>query len=118
MSGDWRLRAERERQEKLERQGRDARRRLRRIQQAALKRLAFEGPQLDARKVIFDSERFAAPLSERLGPKERVQILLWGSMTIVGAIALVSFFSAPLMDLDIAVSAVVVGTMLILSYLM
>src|SRR5271170_8114614 len=106
MTGDWRQRAERERLQKLERLRSDGLRRLRRIDRAAQTRLAMESPVFDAREVIFDSERFAAPLSERLGPRERVQILLWSSMAIVGGFALTSFFSAPLMDLDIAVSAV------------
>jgi hypothetical protein len=116
MTGDWRQRAERERLQKLERLRSDGLRRLRRIDRAARTRLAMEGPALDTREVIFDSERFAAPLSERLGPRERVQILLWSSMAIVGGFALASFFSAPLMDLDIAVSAVLVAAMLVLSY--
>ncbi len=119
MSQDWRQRAERERRDKFEHQRRDALRRLRRIEAAARARFAFDGPAArDPRPVIFDSERYAAPLAERLGPRERVQIVLWGTMTIVGFIALVSFFSAPLMDADVALSALAVATMLILSYLM
>jgi len=116
MTGDWRQRAERERLEKLERLRSDGLRRLRRIDRAARTRLAMKGLALDAHEIIFDSERFAAPLAERLGPRDRVQILLWGSMAIVGGFALASFFSAPLMDLDIAVSAVLVAAMLVLSY--
>jgi hypothetical protein len=115
---DWRQKAAHERQEKAQRLQREARRRLRRIEQAALARLAVEGPLLDPRQVIFDSERFAAPLAERLGARERVQILLWGSMITVGAFALVSFFSAPLMDLDTAIFVLLVAAMLVLSYVM
>jgi hypothetical protein len=116
VSADWRQRAERERQEKTQRLRRDAQRRLRRIARAATARFAVEGPSAVPREIVFDSERFAAPLSERLGPRDRIQILLWGSLLIVGAFALVSFFSAPLMDLDIAVSAVAVAAMLVVSY--
>jgi hypothetical protein len=116
MTGDWRQRAARERQEKAQRLRRDAQRRLRRIERAALARFAPERTPVGPREIVFDSERFAAPLSERLGPRDRVQILLWGSMMVVGAVALVSFFSAPLMDLDIAMSAVLVAAMLIVSY--
>jgi len=57
------------------------------------------------RSLIPDSERFAAPLLERIGVRGRVQLVLWASMTIVFAVALVSFFSAPLMDVDVAISA-------------
>ena len=120
LADGWRLRAEDKRrnqsQDRLERSRRAALRRLRRREQAALARLA-EGSPIDSRIVIFDSARYAAPLHERLGPRERVQILLWASMLIVFGLALVSFFSAPLMDYSLAVSALLVGTMLILSYI-
>jgi hypothetical protein len=114
----WRGRSERERREKARRLQEDALRRLRRRERAALAWRVPDGPLADRGGVVFDSERFAAPLSERLGPRERVQILLWGSLLTVGACALVSFFSAPLMDFGLAMSAVLVGTMLILSYVM
>jgi hypothetical protein len=115
---DWRQQAESERRGKAQHLRRDALRRLRRMEQAALERLALEGPQIDPTQVVLDSERYAASLAERLGPRERVQLLLWASMTIVGAVALVSFFSAPLMDEDTAVVAVLIATLLALSHLM
>ena len=80
-------------------------------------RLAEEAPRVDSRLVILDSARYAAPLHERLGPRERVQILLWGLLLVVFGFALVSFFSAPLMDRDLAVTALLVGSMLILSHI-
>jgi hypothetical protein len=114
---DRRQRAERQRQETARRVYDEARRRLRRMEQAALARPTLDGPRMDPDRVILDSERYAAPLSERLGARGRVQLLLWGLLLIVGAFALVSFFSEPLMSLDTAVSAVLVTAMLILSYL-
>jgi hypothetical protein len=112
---DWRERAERDRREKAQRRHRDARRRLRRMEEAALSRLALEGPT-DRRQVVLDSERYAAPLLERLGARGRIQMLLWGAMIGIGVCAIVSFFSAPLMGVDLAVETVLVGAMLSLAY--
>ena len=111
------MRAEAERREKAHRLRREAQFRLRRFERAAASRFAVEAPSAGQSSIILDSERYAAPLAERLGPRDRVQIVLWGSMLIVGAFALVSFFSAPLMDFDLAMSAVAVAAMLVLSYL-
>jgi VIT1/CCC1 family predicted Fe2+/Mn2+ transporter len=118
-SSDWRAIAERERRNKAQYLRKDAIRRLRRMERNALERLALEGPSVDpTARVVLDSERYAAPLAERLGPRERVQVLLWASLAIVGAVALVSFFSAPLMDEGTAIVAVLVATMLALSHLL
>jgi hypothetical protein len=94
-----------------------AERRLRQFQRSARARLALDGPQIDPRRVP-DADRLAAPFLERIGARERVQLLLWASMALVLAFSLVSFFSAPLMGVDLAMSALVVGMMLILSYVM
>jgi hypothetical protein len=112
----WRARAERERQEKAWRLRREAMRRLRRFEGGALPRRIGDAPSAAAGGVILDAERYAAPLAERLGPRERVQVVLWGSMLLVGLFAIVSFFSAPLMDLGLATAALLVVTMLVLSY--
>jgi hypothetical protein len=115
---DWRQRAERERREKARRLHQDALRRLRRMEQAALALLALDGPALDRKEIILDSERYAAPLLERLGARGRVQMLLWGAMIGIGACAVVSFFTVPLMGADLAVETMLVGLMLVLSYVM
>jgi hypothetical protein len=115
---DWRRRAERERRAKAQRLNEEARRRWRRMERAARARLAMDEPSMRSDRVVLDSERYAAPLSERLDARDRVQVVLWGAMGIVLAIAIVSFFTEPLMGLDTAVAGVVVTTMLILSYLM
>jgi Flp pilus assembly protein TadB len=115
---DWRRRAERERREKVRRLNEQARRRLRRMERAARARLAVEGPAARSDRVVLDSERYAAPLSERLDARDRVQVVLWGAMLIVLAVAIVSFFTEPLMDLDTAIAGVTVTMMLVLSYLM
>jgi len=115
---DWRRRAEGERREKARRLNEEARRRLRRMERAVLARPAIEGPSVDPDRVVLDSERYAAPLHERLDTRDRVQLVLWAAMLIVGAVSLVSFFSEPLMSLDTALAGVAVITMLILSYLM
>jgi hypothetical protein len=115
---DWRRRAERERREKARRLNEEARRRLRRMERSMLTRLAVDGQPADPVRVVLDSERYAAPLHERLDTRDRVQLVLWAAMLIVGALSLVSFFSEPLMSLDTALAGVAVTTMLILSYLM
>ena len=99
-----------------ERAQRAARRRLQRRERAAWARLVHDGPPVSSGAAVLDSERYAAPLYQRLGPRERVQIVLWASMAVVFVCSLVSFFSTPLMDRDLAVSALLIGTMLILSY--
>jgi hypothetical protein len=104
------------------RERQSAERRLRQLEWAARARFALDAQLFDRaildRSLIPDSERFAAPLLERIGVRGRVQLVLWASMTIVFAVALVSFFSAPLMDLDVAISAALVGTLLILAHVM
>ena len=115
---DWRERAERERREKAQRRHREALRRLRRMEDAALTRLILDGPADDPRRIVLDSERYAAPLLERLGPRGRIQLLLWAVMIGFGFCAIVSFFTAPLMGVDLAVETTLVLGMLILSYLM
>jgi hypothetical protein len=105
------------RDEAEDRHRRAERRRIRRVRQAALAPLMVEG-LAHRDQVIRDSERYAAPLSERLDTRDRIQILLWALLLIVGAFALVSFFSAPLMDRGLAITALSVAIMLILSYLM
>lgn len=92
-----------------------AKHRLRQLVRAAQARLALDGPPVD-RSTVPDSERFAAPLLERLGVRGRVQLVLWASLTIVFLVALISFFSAPLMDPGVAISAGLVGAMLMGSY--
>jgi hypothetical protein len=114
---DWRRRAERERREKAHRLNEAARRRLRRTERATRARLAMNGPVARSDRVVLDSERYAAPLSERLDARDRVQVVLWGAMLIVLAVSIVSFFTEPLMDVDTAIAGVTVTTMLILSYL-
>jgi hypothetical protein len=114
----WRERAEHERQQRARRAREDALRRLRRMEQAARARLAFEGPSAAANRIVLDSERYAAPLLERLGARGRIQLLLWSVAAAFGLCAIVSFFSAPLMSVDLAVETVLVLLMLILSYLM
>src|SRR6185437_12620696 len=109
---DWRQRAERERRDKALRLRRHAQRRLRRFARAS----STEHTPRELTPVILDSERYAAPLAERLGPRDRVQIILWGSLLVVLLLSLLSFFSAPLMDSGLAVSAGVVIAMLVLSY--
>jgi hypothetical protein len=109
---DWRQRAERERRDKALRLRRHAQRRLRRFARAS----STEHAPRELTPVILDSERYAAPLAERLGPRDRVQIILWGSLLVVLLLSLLSFFSAPLMDSGLAVSAGVVIAMLVLSY--
>jgi len=115
---DWRRRAERERREKARRLNEEARRRLRRMERTMRARLIAESPPVDPGRVILDSERYAAPLHERLDTRDRVQLVLWAAMLVVGTLSLVSFFSEPLMSLDTALAGVAVTTMLILSYLM
>jgi hypothetical protein len=115
---DWRRRAERERREKARRLNEEARRRLRRAEQAMQARLTLNHLPVDPSRVVLDSERYAAPLHERLDTRDRVQLVLWAAMLVVGTLSLVSFFSEPLMDLDTALAGVAVTTMLILSYLM
>ena len=117
-AGDWRRRAERERREKAHRLNEEARRRLRRAERAMHAGPAVDGPPVDPHHVVLDSERYAAPLHERLDTRDRVQLVLWAAMLIVGTVSLVSFFSEPLMSLDTALAGVAVTTMLILSYLM
>jgi hypothetical protein len=113
----WWQRAEHLRREKERRLRREAIQRLRRFEQAARPRLRLEPPLVD-RSLVLDSDRLAAPFLERIGVRGRIQFLLWGTMTIVGVFSLVSFFSAPLMDFDLAISGLLVGTMLILAYAM
>jgi hypothetical protein len=115
---NWRERAARERRQKARRRHEDALRRLRRMEQAAQARLALDGPPVERQEFILDSERYAAPLLERLGARGRVQLLLWGAMVGIGICAIVSFFTAPLMGVDLAVETVLVGLMLVLSYVM
>ena len=61
------------------------------MEKAVLTQASMNGPPTDPQIVILDSERYAAPLHERLGPRERVQIVLWASMLVVFGFALVSF---------------------------
>jgi hypothetical protein len=114
----WWQRAERLREEKAQRLRRQAVQRLHRFEEAARARLALE-PQLpEHRSLVLDSDRLAAPFLERIGVRGRIQLVLWGGMMIVGVFSLVSFFSAPLMDFDLAISALLVLTMLVLAYAM
>jgi hypothetical protein len=114
----WWQRAERLRQEKEQRLRRQAVQRLRRFEEAARARLALEPASPEPRPLVLDSDRLAAPFLDRIGVRGRIQLVLWGTMTIVGVFSLVSFFSAPLMDFDLAISALLVLTMLILAYAM
>jgi hypothetical protein len=111
-AGEWRSRAERERHEKALRLRRQAQRRLQRFERPFAERRAPVEPE----PVVLDSERYAAPLAERLGPRDRVQIILWGSLLVILMLSLLSFFSAPLMDFGLALSAGLVVAMLVLSY--
>lgn len=92
--------------------------RLRRIELSARLRLAAESPPRQDLSTIRDSERFAAPFLERIGIRGRVQLLLWAGVVAVGMCTIFSFFTAPLMELGTAMAAIVVVTMLILSYVM
>ena len=114
----WWLRAERARREKAQRQRWEAARRLRNIEINARARRTAEPAPRDHLSGVLDSERLAAPFLERIGVRGRVQLLLWGGMTIVGFCTIVSFFTAPLMELSTALSVVLVTAMLILSYVM
>jgi hypothetical protein len=116
-TANWRERAERERSEKAQRLHSDARRRLRRMEQAALAPLAFNGTAVASTEIILDSERYAAPLLDRLGARGRIQMLLWSVAIIFCACAIVSFFTAPLMSVDLAVESTLVWLMLVLSYI-
>lgn len=112
----WWQRAERIRRDKERRLRNEAALRLRRIEITARLRLASQRmPQPDF-SALLDSERLAAPFLERIGTRGRVQLLLWGGMTAVGACTIFSFFTAPLMELGTAMSVVLVATMLVLSY--
>jgi hypothetical protein len=112
----WWQRAERVRRDKERRLRNEAALRLRRIEITARLRLASQRtPQSDF-SALRDSERLAAPFLERIGTRGRVQLLLWGGMTAVGACTIFSFFTAPLMELGTAMSVVLVATMLVLSY--
>ncbi|MBV8779433.1 MAG: hypothetical protein JO032_18030 [Alphaproteobacteria bacterium] len=113
----WRAQAERERAEKALRLRRTARLRLDRYRPRRFTETAIGNAAAASRPVVLDSERYAAPLAERLGPRDRVQIVLWGAMTLVGLLSIASFFSAPLMDLGLAMSAGIVAALLVLSYL-
>jgi hypothetical protein len=113
----WWQQAERVRREKEQRLREDAAYRLRRIEASARLRLAAESPPRDLSTTL-DSERYAAPYLERIGIRGRVQLLLWGGATLVGTCTIFSFFTAPLMELGTAMAAIVVLTMLILSYVM
>jgi hypothetical protein len=114
----WWQRAEQLREEKEQRPRRRAMQRLRRFEEAARARLAREPASLEPRPLVLDSDRLAAPFLDRIGVRGRIQLLLWSGMTIVGVFSLVSFFSAPLMDFDLAISALLVLTMLVLAYAM
>ncbi|HYM73343.1 MAG TPA: hypothetical protein VET89_10195 [Stellaceae bacterium] len=114
----WWQRAERMRREKEQRLRQEAARRLRRIEAEARARLAAELKPLADFTGIVDSDRLAAPFLERIGTRGRVQLVLWAGMSVAGACAIVSFFTAPLMGLGTAMSSVLVGTMLILAYVM
>ena len=114
----WWLRAERARQEKAQRKRLEAVCRLRKIEITARARRAAEPASREQLSAAPDSERLAAPFLERIGPRGRVQLLLWGGMSIVGCCTIVSFFTAPLMELSTAMSVVLVTAMLILSYVM
>ena len=94
-----------------------ARRRLQWREQAAFAWLTEVGAAVNKRSAVLDSARYAAPLHERLDARDRVHILLWGSALIVLGCMLVSFFSQPLMDYGLAMTALFVGALLILSYL-
>jgi hypothetical protein len=112
----WWQRAESVRRDKERRLRSEAALRLRRIEITARLRLASQRvPQADF-STLRDSERLAAPFLERIGTRGRVQLLLWGGMTAVGACTIFSFFTAPLMELGTAMSVVLVATMLVLSY--
>jgi hypothetical protein len=112
----WWQRAESVRRDKERRLRNEAALRLRRIEITARLRLASQRvPQADF-STLRDSERLAAPFLERIGTRGRVQLLLWGGMTAVGACTIFSFFTAPLMELGTAMSVVLVATMLVLSY--
>ena len=111
---DWRGRGERERAAKRERLRRDA---LRRLARMAPRRVAAEAPPTAAERLVLDCERLAAPLAERLGPRDRVRIVLWAGLAAVLGCALGSFFSAPLMGAGLAWTALLVAGMLAVSYL-
>ena len=112
----WWQRAERVRRDKERRLRNEAVLRLWRIEVTARLHLAAQRmPQADL-SALRDSERLAAPFLERIGTRGRVQLLLWGGMTAVGACTIFSFFTAPLMELGTAMSVVLVATMLVLSY--
>ncbi|GEM_PF-4522146 len=114
----WWQAGEREQHERERRLREEGVRRLRRIELAARLRFAVERMAFEERQVVLDTERLAAPVLERLGPRDRIQLLLWAGMTVVLGFALASFFSAPLMDPDLAIYGVIVTTMLILAYIM
>ena len=91
--------------------------RLRRLERAALPATPDMAPS-DPQQALLDSERYAAPLLQRLDARERVRLLLWGAMVIALACAIFSFFTAPLMPVDQAVETTLVLAMLILSYVL
>jgi hypothetical protein len=105
-------------EDRRQRERRAALKRLRRREQAALAGAASKGSVGDPQRVILDSERYAAPLLERLDARARVRLLLWGAVVVAAACAIFSFFTAPLMQVDQAVETTLVLTMLILSYVL
>ena len=114
----WWQRAERARRDKKQRLRHEAVQRLQRIAITARResrRAAGRVPQPD-RSAVLDSERLSAPFLERIGTRGRVQLLLWGGLTAVGACTIFSFFTTPLMELGTAMSMILVATMLVLSY--
>lgn len=113
---DWQQ-AEAARVERERRLRQAAMRRLRRLDEAARWRTAFDGPAVPP-SLMLDSDRLSATLSERLGARGMIQLLLWFLLAAVGLGALVSFFSAPLMDPEFAVKAVLAGALLVLSYIL
>ena len=114
----WWQKAELQRTERERWLRQNAERRLRRIEDAARRRLAFEALRFVSPSTMLDSDRLSGTLSERLGARGVVQLVLWGLMSAVGACVLVSFFTAPLMELDLAVKAVLAAALLALSYIL
>lgn len=113
----WWQRAEDQRAARERRLRAAAQQRLRRLDEAAQWRRALDGPAVPS-SLMLDTDRLSGTLSQRLGVRGMIQLLLWGLMAAVGAITLVSFFTAPLMELDLAVKAVLAVTLLALSYIL
>ena len=86
------------------------------VQAADPRPIERRGPPRRPEPAIPDSEHTPLSFLDALDGQEWLRLVLWGAMGVILLIAIVSFFSAPLMGPDIVIVSALLAALLVTSY--